>query len=173
MDLAIVIQHLKTHCPMLGTRVAGAAEYEKALTKDFMVAPCAYVIPMADDAEPNEDANGLFQTVTESVSIMLILDNAADRRGQAPLLGVDTAKAAIHKAMLNWRIDPDRAPRGLQYEGGNLVDMNGAKLSWQMTYSQEVQLTELDGFIPPSVALLNISARYDGTDIGISEDLPQ
>ncbi|MDO9714302.1 phage tail terminator protein [Paracraurococcus lichenis] len=172
MDIARVIAQLKTYCPMLNKQVGGAAEYEKAMKNGYLSTPCAYVIPMADDAEGNTDSNGLTQIVTESVSVMLILDNV-ERRGQTATISVEATKYAVHKALLNWKMDPERQAKGFQYEGGSLVDMDGARLSWQMTYSRDIWLTDQDGFKEPSEPLLHITGHNEANTWSFDAALDQ
>lgn len=159
MDIAKIITQIKTYCPLLQHNVGGAAEHEKALSNGYMAMPAAYVIPSADDAEDNGDLNGLTQDITESVGIVVVLDATADRRGQAGALSVESMKYGLHKALLNWHLDEQRAARGLQYDGGSLLTVTGAKLIWQFNYSHRIRITEEDGFIPASTPITVISGN--------------
>jgi hypothetical protein len=164
MNLDSVITQLKTHCPQLGERVGGAADQALAASNGYLKVPAAYIIPLADDPEASTDSTGLTQRVTESVGVVVVLDNTADRRGQTSANAVEVMKYAVHRALLNFRADLMRSARGLQYEGGSLVDINGARLVWQLVYSHSITITEEDGFSPPSEPLRNIDGHNEAED---------
>ena len=157
MNIDAVIQQLKTYAPIFGERVAGIAEYELAKDQIWLQTPAAYVMPLDDEATPNRNLTGLNQVVTETVAVIVDLDNSADRRGQAAstdaLLPVRTA---VFAAILNWRPDSENAARGFAYARGGLIASDRARLRWQFDFAIENIITSDDGFQLPSAPLTDI-----------------
>lgn len=158
MNIDAVIQQLKTFAPIFNGNVAGIAEYELAKDQFWLPQPAAYVMPIDDEVSPNKDMTGLQQIVTETVAIIVDLDNSADRRGQAAssdaLLPVRTA---VFAAVLNWRPDSENAARGFSYARGGLLYSDRARMRWQFDFSIENTITDHDGFQPPAPPLVDIS----------------
>ncbi|MCO6414813.1 hypothetical protein JYK14_01285 [Siccirubricoccus sp. KC 17139] len=163
MNYAAVIAQIKQHCPMF-KNVAGSADVEHAMSNANLPIPCAFVLPGPMEAAPNTESNGLNQIVSETVCVLLVLDNRSDRRGQAAILTLDQAISALHKALLNWRMDPDIQPKGFEFESAELASMDGARLAYQVNYSREIWLTDCDGFEPSSEPLLNIDGHDERLD---------
>ncbi|NOG69810.1 hypothetical protein [Roseicella sp. DB1501] len=172
MNIPAIIQQLRTYCPTLKV-VGGAADYERASRDTFGQVPAAYVIPRADDASPNEDQTQLQQRVLESFGVILVLDNTPDRRGQTSTTSVESMKYEVHGALLNWRMDPTRTARGLWYDGGHMVDLDGARLFWEMVYTSEIFITEADGFQPDGDPLLHIEGHTPDDICNFDTALPQ
>jgi hypothetical protein len=152
-----VITQLKTAAPLFGGRVAGGADWAKASDQVWMPQPAAYVFALEDEPSANQDLTGIQQLVTETISVIVDLDNSLDRRGQgAATVALHDAKAAVFRALLGWRPGEVNAARGFAYAKGGLVEMNLARLIWQFDFALEVTLTELDGWQPPSEPLTEI-----------------
>lgn len=167
MNLDLVITQLRRYCPDLGGRVAGAADYQKGLsTQVWMAAPAAYVIPLEEEAAPSPDLNGLQQIVTERIGIVVQYDSSADRRGQEAVSNLDEMRLAIFRAVLNWNPHPDRAARGLFYMGGQTLDLDRARLFYQLEFGQEVTITDLDGWQPPEAPLTEIDITATNASTG-------
>lgn len=147
MNLSKVINQLRTYATIFDGNVAGAAEFEQAL-KDTgnLPLPAAYVIPLEDQAGDNMIRNALRQDVTERIGIIAAVDGSADRRGQGAVDGLHALRKAIHGAILNWHIEPDRAPRGIQYGGGHLLSWDRGRVFWMYIYELETYINEDDGF---------------------------
>jgi hypothetical protein len=119
----------------------------------------AYVIPIHDEAEPNQKQTGVYQIVREKIGIIIDLDNTADRRGQAAAtLAVRTIRAALFRALLNWRSDPLTQSRGFSYDGGNLLPDGLSRnfLRWQFDFVAETTITDADGWQPPSTPITEL-----------------
>lgn len=168
MNLDLVMTQLKTYAPMFGGRVAGAANFAVGLeTQVWMDLPAAYVIPLDEDASENLDVAGLRQTITERIGIIVELDNAADRRGQAPAATLNDARAAVFAAVLGWHIAPDRSARGLYYGGGQLREFDRARLFYQFEFCLDATYTYADGFQqPPGVPLVMFQKTYTDAETG-------
>jgi hypothetical protein len=165
MDISLVIQQLRAYCPALGGRVGGAADFETgvdtviALTDPKtgkLVYPAAVVIPLEDDATPNEIMDGNTQNVTETVGVIVEFDASADRRGQQAVSQVEQMKYSIFRALLNWNIDPSRGARGLYYSGGELLTFDRARLFWMFRMSFDATISDADGFLPSGDPLTSV-----------------
>ena len=157
MNIDAVILQLKTYAPIFNGNVAGLAQYELAKDQIWLPPPAAYVMPLDDEATPNKNLAGLNQIVTETVAIIVDLDNSADRRGQAAstdaLLPIRTA---VFAAILNWRPDGENAARGFAYARGGLISSDRARMRWQFDFAIENTITSDDGFQLPSEPLTDI-----------------
>lgn len=165
MDLAAVVAQLKAYTPQFKGRVAGAADFATGLeTQVWQDLPAAYVIPLEDEAAPNDEMNALRQVVTERIGVIVEFDNSTDRRGQGVTLNYDAMRSAIWKAILNWHVDPVRAARGLEYAGGRLIQFDRARLFFQWEFTLEIQIDDTDGFQIDSVPLLEIDMNTNPGD---------
>jgi len=154
MNIQAVISQLKTYAPIFGNRVAGAAEFAQSVEKQvFITLPAAYVMPRDEDAERNnEGTNCLFQRVWERITVVVELDNSTNRQGTVAITSVETVKYVVFAALLNWRIDPNNCPRGLEYAGGRLGNVDRGRLFYEFDYQLEVIITDDDGFqVTPDV----------------------
>jgi len=179
MDLTAVIQQVRTYCTALAGRVGGAADFETGTesviaftdpTTGKLAYPSAVVIPLEDDAQDNELMDGLQQTVTETIGVVVEFDATADRRGQGAVSQVEAMKYALHSALLNWHIDPTRSARGLYYAGGELLTFDRARLFWMFRYSFDASITDADGFQISGDPLTNLTGSiYPSGTIGIGD----
>ena len=162
MDLSAVITQLRTYCPTLAF-VGGAADFSLGLETVVNPAalPAAFVIPLAEDADDNELQNALRQEVRERCGVIVWFDNTADRRGQELSNQVDAMKYAIFQALLNWRIDPIRAQKGLQYAGSRFIDMDRARLFYQFDFELITTIMDTDGYQITGVPLTDIQINIE------------
>ncbi|HVB67976.1 MAG TPA: hypothetical protein VNE67_08995 [Acetobacteraceae bacterium] len=154
MNIDGVIGQLKSLVPTFGGNVAGAAAYAKAVEDQvWLPQPAAYVIPLDESAEPNQEEVGLYQLVTERIGVIVDLDNSADRRGQTTAAQLLALRYAVYAALLNWRPDWDqtnpttnREARGLYYAGGRLLDFDRARFFYQFEFALDTTITDADGW---------------------------
>ena len=157
MNLDLVIQQLRLHAPMFQGRVAGAADFRKSLaTEVAMVLPAAYVVPLDEDANENTLSNALNQLVTEHIGVVVEFDNSTDRRGQSVTSLYDATRAQIWASILNWRVDPVRATRGLEASGARNLDSDHARLFYQWEFSLVITISDADGWQIPVDPLLEM-----------------
>ena len=170
MDLNIVIRQIRTYSPSLGGRVTGAGDFDTGIESVIALTdtetgalayPAAAVIPLADDVTANLVANGLVQTVTEMIAVIVIFDATRDRRGQAGVSGVEAMRADLFRALLGWNIDPNRGARGLYYAGGEVLQFDRARLFYEFRFAFEATITEADGFL-----------RYGDPLVEVRETIP-
>lgn len=166
MNLDLVIQQLRTECPSFDQRVAGAAEFAIGIADvSTMPSPCAWVVPLGDDADPPDDPNmtDTLQVVAERIGVIVQLSNRADRRGQAAVTDVYEMRREIFRALLNWRpgMTIDGGPAtgsvatpeeiastgGFFYSGGQLLEFDRARLFWQYEFTLWGMISDADGYI--------------------------
>lgn len=175
MNINEVIRQLRTYCPAFENRVWGAAKYGQALANNAdvgLVYPSAFVLPLADDATGNQQQTGLWQTVTENISVFVIFDNNADNVGGYAANIVEEMRNEIFKAILNWRIDDVESQRGIYYNGGKIEDYDRARLFYQYVFSLDHTVTDRDGFQPAYPELTDITV-FDTSHPPLSFDIPQ
>lgn len=159
MNIDTIITQLRDQATVFSGNVAGAAEYALAQDQTWLSMPAAYVVPLDDEPGPNLKKTGVLQLVTQTVMVMCLLDNSADRRGQAAAsVAVSTVRSSLFAALLNW-LPPDiNAAQGFRYARGGLVgDPNRARLWWQFDFAIDETITDAQGFQQPSTPLTQIS----------------
>jgi hypothetical protein len=149
------IAQLRANAPIFAGRVAGAAEFYAGLRNynTSMTLPAAYVLPLGQDAEPNQALNGLIQIVHKGIGVAVELDAQQDRRGQAPAMDFDLIETQINASVLNLFIGECRMSRGVYITGARYLDLDRARLFYQWEFGLDWMLTDEDGVQPASVAL--------------------
>ncbi|MFT8850164.1 hypothetical protein [Acetobacter orientalis] len=177
MNITDVIRQIRENSTFLaqasnGERCcAGAAEFAQIVDKAWLKRPAAYVLPVEDDAEANVSQNGLDQSVTETISIVLDLPNVADQRGQASSALVTQARTDLFRCLLNWRPDWSTGNQGFSYAGGNLVQMDRERLHWQFRFSLKILITDEDGWQPSAEQITEISGTLIDPQTGADTPL--
>ena len=162
MNLPDIVAQLRAAAPLFGGRVAGAADFATGLeTQVWQDLPAAYVIPLDDEAEPNDAQNAIYQIVNERIGVIVEFENGVDRRGQTVTALYEPTRAGLFAALLNWNPDPTRAPRGFMYAGGHLIQFDRKRLFYQWEFNLPITITEVDGWQPDSTPLLEIDANSD------------
>jgi hypothetical protein len=170
MNISTVIAQLKAFAPAFNGNVAGAASYVEGLeTVVSLPLPAAFIYPLADDPDNNENMGwGLRQTVEERIAIVIQADNTADRRGQAAAVSIEELKYAVFAAILNWNPSGQlRANQGLRYGGGHLLGMDRARIFWQLEMVLAAVITENDGFTVAGQPLTQIDI-YNQTQADVA-----
>lgn len=163
MNIDGIVAQMRSYCPLIGGRVSGVADFAKGIeTTANMVMPCAFVYQLEDIAGDNTEMNGLWQLVHERFAVCVIFDNSGSRTGYAGQDQVDPMKWAIFKSILNWRYDPERSTKGIQYDGGRLLDFDRARLFYQWEFLNIQTIDQWDGFIVDGPALTEIDLTNTG-----------
>jgi hypothetical protein len=154
------IQQLRSYCPPLAGRVAGAADFQQGLRNynANMPLPAGYVLPLDQDSEGNRDMVGIFQVVRKTFGIIVEFDATGDRRGQAPVMTYDDVEKALFAALLNWppAVCVTLNQQGFFLTGGRFLDLDRARLFYQWEFALNYVLDDTDGWQPPSVPLESI-----------------
>lgn len=143
MKLTPVIAALRARCPYFEHRVAGAAQFKNLPEVGKLKLPAAYVVPGDDYPGENKSQTDYWQNLTESFSVIVMLSNGRDERGQfASYDVVDEVRRMLFKALLGW--NPDECGNPIIYDGGTLLDLNRHELIYQFDFTVETELTEDD-----------------------------
>ena len=162
MDLPAVIAQLKRNVPLLGGRVAGMSEFTATMAGEVRpeAFPAAYVVPLGEEAEPNDETNAVYQLVTERIGVVVEFDNQGDRRGQGVTLLYAPMRAALFGALLNWRdTNPTHALRGFEFSSSGLLQGDRARVFYQWEFVLPTVVTDLDGWQAPADPLLEVHAN--------------
>lgn len=172
MILNEVITELRKNCPEFDGYVAGAADWNQLdlINDEAPAYPCAYVVPMTDQAETSDSAVDYRQTVTETFAVIAVIDLTDDSRGQAGFDYVKkTLQPSIFKAILGWSPDP-RTYTEIQYAGAEVIYMDRKRMCYQFEFSFDYFLDVTD--VRQGVDLVNLKpvSGFDMT-VGIHPDL--
>jgi hypothetical protein len=156
--MATFIAQLRANAPIFGGRVAGAAEFYAGLRNynTSMPLPAAYVLPLGQDAEPNQLWNGLIQIVHKSIGVAVELDAQTDRRGQAPTMNFEEIEAQIFASVLNLTLADCRMTRGAYFSGARYLDLDRARLWYQWEFTLDWMIDDTEGVQPVSVPIQQI-----------------
>lgn len=143
MKLSLIVDALRTQAKSFGGRVAGAAEFQALEVNAKMLLPAAYVIPTGDTVSRQESSTDYYQQIIEGFAVVVVLDNRRDLRGQmASFDAVDTIRRELFLALLGWEPDADSHP--IEYDGGQVVEMNRAALYYQFDFTAMREITSED-----------------------------
>lgn len=140
-----IVEALKTRTnATFAGRIAGAAEFAMLAPDAKLTLPCAYVIPLDDSAAANNSDNGYSQIIRDAFAVIVVLSNAADELGKSSIAQVIPTRSMLSAALLSWSPDSEHGP--IEYEGGQLLDVDRARLYYQFEFACETQLTEADTY---------------------------
>lgn len=104
MKLTPVIAALRARCPYFENRVAGAAQFKNLPEVGKLRLPAAYVVPGDDSPGENKSQTDYWQELKEGFSVVVILSNGRDERGQfASYDVVDDVRQMLFKTLLGWK----------------------------------------------------------------------
>lgn len=168
MNINVVIEHLRQHCPLFGGRVAGAARFKHLDENTSLESPAAFVIPMDDEPGERMSLNDVRQPVTESFAVVVALDNTPDERGQnAANAAHDAVRGQLWAALLGWQPDgkaENSLYRGIEYQGGSLLVLDRARLWYQFDFGAYREISPDDGW---QGIELDSLPHYDGATIKV------
>lgn len=146
MNLNLIIAQLRDHCPSFEGRVAGAARFKTIDETANLAIPAAYVIPLDDQPGERMSLNDVRQPLIESFAIIVAISNTPDERGQAAINSAhDTIRQEIWQALLGFQ--PDAAIyRGIEYQGGNLLELDRSRLWYQFDFGAYMEIGPEDGW---------------------------
>lgn len=169
MNLTPIINALRQRCPSFQRRFAGAAEWAGLTVEEAPPMPAAYVVPLREDASDNESVNSYYQTITNTFGVIVLVDNAADIRGQGATARLDSLRPELFKALLSWHQEPKDEFSEIVYQGGSLLYMDDARLSFQFEFSYE---TYLDFFDTYQKVELEELPDFEGMDVDVDQIEP-
>lgn len=166
MDLLLVIAAIKERCESYGGRVSGAAEFTSLPPNTVLPVPAAFVITMDDDVGDNRSENGYLQSVWDRIAVVVAIDNTPDQRGQAAINMVKDLRKELWGALLGWPPDEDHG--GLEYDGGQLMRMDRARMFYQFEFRAETEINESEtwqGHVNVNLPKLErVSIKVDAID---------
>lgn len=94
--------------------------------------PCAFVMPLSDQAGPNATVNGIDQRVDQSFGVLVILRTAGDLKGAKAADVITVLRDTVNAELAGWQ--PPGAETAIEYTGGNLVDLIDDTVWWLLRY---------------------------------------
>jgi hypothetical protein len=167
MNLNIVIAQLRARVPAFANRVAGAANFSVLPEAANLPVPAAYVIPMDENPEPNVSGSGYRQTVREGFAVVVVLSNSTDERGQGAATSVHDMRLLLFKALLGFQ--PGEDYDGIEYEGGNLLQLDRSRLYFQFEFAVDYEIGEADTWLAVRDSTL---PDFNGLDIKVDVSVP-
>ncbi len=96
------------------------------------VTPCAFVMPLSDQAGPNMTMTGIDQRVEQLFGVLVILRGAGDLKGSKAANVIAVTRDAINAHLVGWQ--PPGAESAIDYVGGALVDLIDDTVWWLFRY---------------------------------------
>jgi hypothetical protein len=110
------------------------------------------------------------QPLIESFAVIVALSNTPDERGQAAVnTAHHTVRAELWKALIGWQPDNlgcDSIYMGIEYQGGNLLDLDRSRLWYQFDFGAYMEITPEDGWQGVELAAL---PHFDGLTINVDD----
>ncbi|MGG2139909.1 phage tail terminator protein [Symbiopectobacterium sp. RP] len=143
MKLTPIIAALRTHCPYFENRVGGAAQFKSLPETGKLRLPAAYVVPGDDAPGEQKSQTDYWQDLRESFSVIVMLSNGRDERGQwAAFDVVHDVRHMLFTALLGWEPEPGGNP--VTYDGGTLLDLNRHELMYQFDFVVDTEINAED-----------------------------
>lgn len=143
MKLTPVIAALRAAVRILKTGLQARPSSKNLPEVGKLKLPAAYVVPGDDSPGENKSQTDYWQELKEGFSVVVILSNGRDERGQfASYDVVDDVRQMLFKTLLGW--NPEACGNPITYDGGTLLDLNRHELIYQFDFSVISELTEDD-----------------------------
>lgn len=162
MQLEIIIAALRARCPSFANRVSGAAQFKMLPETAALAVPCAYVIPLDDSPGESRAQNSVRQQLTDSFSVVAVLSNSNDEKGQGASASVHSMRLELWAALLGWR--PAARYSGITYEGGQLIALDRARAWYQFEFGAAMEIEPADGWQDRELVGL---PHFDGATINV------
>lgn len=88
-------------------------------------------------ATANDLQNVIRQNITDQIDIVVVLDGD-DKRGQQASDQLHAVRAELWRALVGWNADRDYD--AMQYTGGALVQISGARVTYRFGFAAQFQL---------------------------------
>lgn len=157
-----IIQALRQRVPLFASRVAGAAQFKLLPETAALQTPCAFVIPLDDNPGDPQSSNALRQDITDGFAVVVALSNLADEKGQGSAISVRQVRRLLWSALLGW--EPGAEYEAIQYEGGQILQLDRARIWYQFEFSALTQLNDTDGWRGPAHEAL---PHFDGATVRV------
>lgn len=137
MKLTQIIEEIKANCPTFEQRAAGAAEYANLRNRSNLRVPASYVVPMDENASEMGNGSGYRQILTEGFSVIVVISNLADERGQQAVNQLHDLRAELWAALLGFEMD---GYDPITYSGGNLLHVDRSRLDYQFDFNADYHI---------------------------------
>jgi len=129
MQLAPIVDRLKTTCPAFQNRVIDALE-EGAVAKAF---PAAYVLPLSDKGDSNKMAGAHRQRMEHRFAVEIMVKHAGQAATGGPAAAsLEAVRDSVKAALRGW------SPAGLDpidYAAGRLIQFEAGRVTWRDEYT--------------------------------------
>ncbi|QBH21315.1 hypothetical protein EYC51_03430 [Alcaligenes faecalis] len=115
------------------------------------------MMPADDEARAPIAQNLAVQEVIDRFTVVLMMATASNERGDATADALHDLRAEVWRALLGWRPGDEYEP--IEYEGGEIIDMNRAVTYYGMTFSAELTVGYSNGL--PSDAIPQTWQEYE------------
>ena len=164
MKLAPVVAELRRRCPSFERRIYGSVEFAKIETASNMSFPCAFVLPLGENAEGRLSDVEYRQPIEQTIGVVIYVATSKDRTGMDSFDFVEDLKKEIHLAMTGWCADDET--NEIQYEGLSVLDFNRACLAVQLEFSVTYDIVDEE-----TRHGVDIASLPDLTEIALDVDL--
>ena len=128
MDVTPVIDRMRAQLAGFVT-IAGSADVDQAVD-GAPATPAAYVVALAETAEPSDLIGVLAQRLTQEFAVVLVVANLRDATGAAAAAELATKRLALRAALLGWVPDAQTG-EPVQFVGGDLMLFRDQRLWWR------------------------------------------
>jgi hypothetical protein len=135
LDPSLIIERLRDEVATFAGRIGGAGALEPALAEQDLAVPAAFVVPLDDEAGASLTAGAPTQVLTESVAVIVAVDNTSDLRGQAAAEQLDTIRTALWAALAGWT--PADGYAWFEYREGGLFRIARHRVWWQFVFATD------------------------------------
>jgi hypothetical protein len=127
VDVSPVIARLRANLTGF-TVVAGSADLEAA-TASNATTPAAYVMPLAESAEPNDMLGLTHQRLTLEFAVVTVVANLRDATGAAATADLNGKRMQVRAALVGWVPDASNG-EPVTFTSGRLLQFRDSQLWW-------------------------------------------
>jgi hypothetical protein len=144
MKTTPIILRLIEAAPILGGRVAGAADFNEEVEAVRLGLPCAFVMRSSGEASDATTLGEVIQMLTEEFAIVLAIDNSVSTTGQPAEDNLAPVYEEVMEALLGW-IDNNGTHNSLTFVRDDHVGFDRSRLWHQMLFRTQSTISSLDG----------------------------
>jgi len=145
MNINGIILQLRARAGIFQNRVGGSAQYQILPEASNLAVPAAYVIPLDENADVNQSSNGYRQSVDDSFSVVVVLNNTGDELGHAASESVHSIRKLLIRILVGW--EPGEDYDAIEYDGGSLLRLDRARLYYQFEFKARYEIGTEDTWI--------------------------
>lgn len=141
MDLTLILERLQSQ--LKGLKSIGLSADLDAAIGGALALPAAFLIPLAEHADPLELIGVTSQRITVAFGVLHVVGNKRDAQGAAALGDLQSLRATLRSALVGWV--PDAATgEPVAYIGGRLMRWgDDARLWWLDEFTFKIHYRSL------------------------------